>query len=1528
MAAGKVNVKFVAGLIAVLVALVGGGGMAAYLMLFQNGTRLAAQGDAAADQGDWVKAEKLYSKAVNKEQTNAAYISKWIAAMEKLTPETQNGYASKYQSEYLSALRALARAKKTDVEAHVNAIKPYHDSMRYTLGASGMTDIAEATASALEYFSGAADKKHEVLRRFRGMAYVRGWVGAANLKEQEIALAKQDLEAALAVDPSDGESATALSKWYKRRSDLLGSQEAEASREANEAGRKLLAEFQQRNPGNAEVALRVVEIALDDLQEGVNEAGSAEERRRVADRLSPVMKDAIEHFAGVLEKSEASKMLPELTLSLMRMEGFQGIGEGKAERPERLARRVCEAQPGNPAAFLVLAQILATAGKPVDALAELQRAVDIKQAPISHAGQRQFGERAVSRSFQAQYAIQAWGVETDAAKKKEWLDRAGEYRAKYAEVVGPTDTELLLLDAQIDYAKEDFGAAQKKLLDYNTKVNGSNAQAVRMLAECSYRMMQFTRAEEFYKQVVSREPGNLLAVMRLAGMCQAQGRNDESIQMYQYALQIDPKNELAKAQLDLLTARKNSGVADASDPVIKGLLEADRLEQEGKADEALAKLREMYKKAPDSRVAIPLAARIARRGDKAEAMRIVDERLAVDKDNRQLSNLKIALTYDDPCKQREMAITESPTLTELQKALALWSVYRDCGRKAEATAMLAKAKSIDPQNIAVIEFEFIEALDRKDFDSADKLAEESRKRDSDLVDGATFRARILDAQGKLNDAVRVLEDATKKPSFGVEPARLLAALYTQQRRLPEAVAVLRTGLAKNNTHRESLLALGSLLVQMGRDREALEEVRARQQIHTGDPQVTNMWLELEATVGNREVAVERRKRQLEVSPNDREAQISLARLYVQNKDWKLARELLDRVRAGGLDLRTVEIDAQWYADQANMAGARKVFDDYIAGIPKDKLTSETLLAKGNFLERLQQSDAAAEAYAEATNLQDPKTRQADKAMADLLLRRGKLPEAAAAFGEIVKAGADTAERTYAKRQIDALLQMRKGPEALAALEAMGPSAKEDAQLLGQLAEASRLSGDKKKSAEALDLAVSKFPGDAVVYHRRALANQEFEELRVEVLRDLDRAIQLRPDYWQARRDKARFLVRGKNPDMDGAIKEMREAVKYNPQIDELRITLMRELFTVGRDSDALEVAEEVASKRTNDVQLLVNLGALFREAGKDDRAADYYRRAYELSAQPFVVIAYIDLLHSMQPRNLEQVDRVLLKVGSAVIESEPALMMARAKQLLFRGKQDDGLRDVMNALRLIKPNQQDLVMAWFGDVKRNAPTQVDRVLDLAERDKLIPGWPKFFRAGTLLEKPEGEKRAMAMLEEVVSQEKDDTLVRQAYLILQAKYYQANDCSNGLRVMREAAVRYPEDSFLLNNLAFFMVKCGEDAKLAVPVAEKALQKATENGRDLTDVLDTLGWIYMKAGRLDDAQRPILQALSLAGGQPVRATIMLHLTELLVLQGKPQDAQAVLNDAIKVFSEQKQKGVGQEEQLADVKKKVEEALKAAK
>ena len=162
MAASKVNTKFVVGLVGVLVLVVGAGGAAAYLMVFQNGTRLAAQGDQGVEKGDWVKAEKLYAKAVNKEQTNATYIAKWIGAMEKLTPETQNGYMSKYQGDYLGALRALARAKKTSVEAHMGAIQPFHDSMRYTVGDAGMVEMVSAVQSALDYFDSASDKKHEV----------------------------------------------------------------------------------------------------------------------------------------------------------------------------------------------------------------------------------------------------------------------------------------------------------------------------------------------------------------------------------------------------------------------------------------------------------------------------------------------------------------------------------------------------------------------------------------------------------------------------------------------------------------------------------------------------------------------------------------------------------------------------------------------------------------------------------------------------------------------------------------------------------------------------------------------------------------------------------------------------------------------------------------------------------------------------------------------------------------------------------------------------------------------------------------------------------------------------------------------------------------------------------------------------------------------------------------------------------------------------------------------------------------------
>lgn len=1526
MAASKVNTKFVMILVAGLVALVGGGAALAYFFLLNNSTRLAANGRAALERADYVTADRFLSKAVNKEQTNAGYIRDWLKAMENLVPETETAYRSKYSGDYYRAKVALARALKTDIDAHVNALLPIHMELRDNPNDSnGNSSVAEMVTTSLALFEGSSDKKYQVLRKFRGLALLRSYNSGVNMKEQEVQLAKDDLEAALVADPADEESATGLSLWWEQTA-LMQSQkqDLDASKVSKDKSRQVITEFIAAHPECVEPRIVDVLYTLGDRTVEIRAMATPAEREKGAKEMVAQLEGKISAVAEAMDKIDPAKLDVVMVERLQRSES-DIIGAGKGMKlSEALFRKMLAARKDDARTMVALASLLTARGDNKEAIEQLEAVIKLPQAPLSFRGNQQFGMKSLASYLQAQSAIRIWETikDEDKAKetqlKKEWMDKALAYRAKLAEAVNAENSQLLYIDAQLCFTRDDFGQAQKKLLEYCRRNDNRDVQALWLLAESSSRINQPGVAYDKYQMILQRDPFNTRALIRLGQLTGGPLKKlDESLSYFKRVLLVDPNNEIAKPMVAALERRVLDNGAPGDDPVLNGLSAADKLERDGKVNEAFTVLTDLAAKYPESRVIMPLAVRESQRGDKAGALKRVEDCLIREPQNERLKMLKIALTYTDAF-ERDKAMIEQTDKSQLDKLIALCQLCIQYSKLPEAKGYLDKAVAIDPNNAAVIEFQFMLALAAGDFKVAEKMADEAKRKDLDTVDGATFRARLLDGQGRTADAVRELEAARKKETFSPESSRLLAGMMVKQGRSADAVSVLRDALTKRMNDRECLVSLAQLLVQLDRGREAREEVRGKIEFHRADQRVMNIWLELESRFGsqdNREQALKERIKQLEINPNDRAVQMALARLYVEMKRWPQSRVLIDQIRKEKVDPEIVEIDARWSADQTDIATAKKVYDDYIASLKKEEITSDILLAKGTFMERIEQYDAAMEAYKQAAQYQDPKKLQADKALADLYTRRGRPMDAAELFKKLIAAGADESDRAYAKRLLDVYLSARRLDDAAKLLDSLGAAVNDDSVLMLQKTELVKRQGDEKGAAKMLDAAVTRFPNDPQVYYRRALANSQFNDpdFRRMTLMDLKKAIDLRPGFWQARRDRARILsAEGK---IDEAVLDMREAVKLNPGIDELRVTLIRELLAVKRDGDALEVAEDVILKRPGDLSLLVNTGDLFRENGNMDRALDYYKRAHDISNQLFVVLRYLDLLQGMQPPNLKVADEVLQKVGAKVVEEEPSLLMARAKQFAFRNKYDDAMSTMMAAIRKVPEKRGDLVMFWYQDVKRTlggSNENVMKVIDAVERDpKLIPGWTTFFRAGTALEKPATQQEGIAKLEEMINKgQEDKQLLRQAMLMLQAKYYQLKDCDNALRVMLASEKAFPEDSGILNNLAYMWVTCGRPPKDAVPFAERARIKAVEHGQDLLDVLDTLGWVYTRAGMLKEAEGPILDALSLAGNSSVKPTVMLHLVELLGAQGRDSDdpkvksqkfeeAQKVMDDARAFF-----------------------------
>jgi hypothetical protein len=177
--------------------------------------------------------------------------------------------------------------------------------------------------------------------------------------------------------------------------------------------------------------------------------------------------------------------------------------------------------------------------------------------------------------------------------------------------------------------------------------------------------------------------------------------------------------------------------------------------------------------------------------------------------------------------------------------------------------------------------------------------------------------------------------------------------------------------------------------------------------------------------------------------------------------------------------------------------------------------------------------------------------------------------------------------------------------------------------------------------------------------------------------------------------------------------------------------------------------------------------------------------------------------------------------------------------------------------------------------------------------------------------------------------KNPHLKRQSLILLQARYYQANDCTNAMRVMTAGVEAFPDDAFMLNNLAYMMLKCGEDPDKVVPIAERAAQSMVNSGRSSADVYDTLGIAYVRAAvknpgatggaLLDKAMRPLMAALAEGGNTQVRATVLMHICEYFIARGSRAEAEKAFKEAEAIVTRNTRaaEAAGQVEQLARTK-----------
>jgi tetratricopeptide (TPR) repeat protein len=1532
--ATRVNTRFVVILTAVLLVACGGVVGAFAFLLYHTAADLARMGDKQAALGHYKEASDLYSKAVNKEKTNSGFLQKWADALRKQTPETQPRYMDAYGN-LGSALRQLAIVSRNNIAAQ----RAYLDLEKQGLDLSPFkrdgqdSYIREAENLMSQHAGATAEPGADVLRRYRGLARLRVAIESPDAPPEYLDGAKDDLEAALKADPDDAESARALERYY-----TFKALKADAANNADEAtamfakGGEVVAAFRASHPQDASMMFLQLRRELDAVARDVSKRQPTD-IKEVSDQFRAQALPKLEAATAAAMATPPEKIDRQLINSLRQME-LTIDPASQQSRSEALARQALKGSPDDAELIGTIADIQESRENHPEAIATLQQIVDMPNKPVSLDGALLFDRRPDALLRQGLWAFRQWqslqgGPDKEGPKAKEAADKARDVRAKLAALQDTNSLGVMLLDAQLAFIDGDNRKASRLLEQFNKASNNASPDALMIGAMVAMRLNEPGAARQHLKDLLSIQGTNLRAAFILADLDVRLQYLDEAQSLYEKILKVLPDNTQASEGLKIVTAIKSGKSEKIDDPIVKAVIDADGLAKDtSKADgrdQAAALLRDKIQTlGQDPRLVRELAYVELLRSRKDAALAAVNEGLKAHPENKDLQVMAIQLGGGDALQTR-LALIDTQNLPEPQRLAERYLAYKSAGKSDEARAELDKAQKAAPDDRAVFELLFLQAIEDKKFDTAAVMVERAQKDDMDKAGGATYRARLESAQGHDAEAVRIMEEMVKGGGVQPESWRLLGRLQNTVGRRADAVKSFKAALELRPNDVPTIKDLLNTLVVNNQSEDALNTARQYKGFAQNDQEFSNVWLSLEAGFGNRDMVIKERERIRSQNPDDRDNLMALAALYMDTNQRDKARTILDSIRAKQDSVEAMNLDAGWYWAQMQPDKARSIFETYVASIDKaDKRARlEALLTYAQFLGQRQDAQGALAVLEQAREVQTPKVSEADKVIGDTYMSMRRYPEAIAAFRRVVDADADAKDLTYRKRMIEAMINGKQYEQADAELAKLLGGAPDAVTLL--LASESK-SGQKDAAArrQLLDRAVAQFPGDAMVFIKRGQSMlpedlDEMERLKhseqpadkakyqeklrdtADAKQDFDRALQIDPNLWSALRLRATaYDLLG---DADKSVADLRAALLANPGDLDLFRGLVAYLIQNGRDGEAQIVGHEVVDRRPGDAMMRYNVGTIFGQLGKWESAREFLAQAFELDQQDGIAQRYLDCLLSCTPPNLAGAAEVLQKkLTPERIAANPGLLMAQAKMLAKANQPVLATRSAADALKLMKPDSPRDMIAWYNDVQKLEPDpkKLRDVLEGLMGGGVAVDWLKYFHANLLIVDPdtatqqEGDVRLVALLKE----SKNPPLRQMTYRVLGASLYNQKRFEDAATVMRAALQEFPGDSENMNNLAYLLAKdLGKPAE-ALPLSESAAKLSPNSA----EVLDTLGLVQLMTGKTDESVQTLTKAQPLAQTAFAAATISIHLADALWTQGKKEPARVALASAADIVSKQ--------------------------
>ncbi|MEM9064360.1 MAG: tetratricopeptide repeat protein [Planctomycetota bacterium] len=1492
--ASKINTPFVAalttGLLLVAVAVVG----TAVFVLKKSGDEYEALGDAALAEGEIEDAIAFYGSAVAHDPTNMGWLEKWSDAIHLGVPEGERAYQERF-IEYRSAVREMARVAGDDVERHTRFIDMYfRQASASGWNSQSFAAFNDQVREVLLFFMDPEAPELGAIRRYRGLASAD--LASAGLADDEtIELGRADLELALEADPSDQEAAFALSLF-----DIAGSNEARTNRRSDladelfESATTRLSTFAASNRPAVLVELQSVVLSADAAIRRIrSETSDAVEREDLLAQAMPPLRARYNDTVETLLTIPLSEVPIRAWDRLDAADRLTRSGGDRSRLVEVLEARAAE-DPSRFRLELMLGRALQREGRFADSLEVFSRVAERRPERVSVNGLLLIGASAGAQAARAESAAQAWeSAETDEARA-EALEVTRSTLDELRRRLGTEAPEVIKGEARLAFAEGDLEFAQRKILDYRDTPRGdSDISTHWLLGQIAFRRSQLGTAEQSLERVLEMRPGHIGASSVLAEIKLGLVNYEEARELAEGVLSRDPDNRTAAdivRRLDLLT-----GEVTSDDPVIAALIEADRLARgdgptPGDVGAAIDSLRAVRERLNDPRISVSLIRLLGGVGRDDEAREVLEDALAAFPEETTLVNLARIVNAESPADALVIQIRENGT-DPLKTAMDVFQVYVNAGRRDDAKAALAEAASVSPTDERVLDARLGIAASENDIETVEEVVRIASENDVDGVGGRTYRARLLSLQGENERAVDVISEAAELRPTEVQMWDLLARYQRTAGDLIGSAESFETALQMDPTRVDMLRTYISTLFDLGRFEDALSAARANTRAGRADPGFIEQWVELEARYGTRSVAIAQREQLRSDFPDNRVNSVRLAGLYMDDARWEDAERLIDELREESDDLAAANLAARWEADQGDLAAANVVFSDFIIRQDLETLNAEPFIAFGRFMISRGVSNIGLRALEDGREFQDPDVREADLALSQAYLDLGRFEAAAELLRSLLDSGTSEDDRFIRLGLSEALVRSDRPAEAREVLDGLPEDAARSLETLLLRAKAAAMLEDTRAAEELHDAAVAAAPDSALAYTERArwLATQAGRT--DDALADITTAIELAPSDLSPR--LLRASIRRSRDDRDGMLEDLVAAVRLNPDRRELVTSVIEELITQERDSDAAALARDLYEQRPGELRLIVGTAESFGRRGNWRRAAELYELAWRQTESRAIIPAFVESLVSQDPPATAR-GRTLLREVAAEIDSSPELLMSRARLSAADDRIEDAERDASRAFDL-SIDQPGGLPTWYASAQRVFDDDADRLIEFLERaearvrsaDRAV-----WMRANVMLSQASTQTDGEEVLASLIERSSDDGVRRDAAISLGAHLYENQDFQGAVEAWGVALEQFPDDWELLNNLAYVYARELPNLDLAQDYA----QRATETNPEAPNAWDTLGLVRLLLGDLEGAEAALLAGLERTVPTSLTSVpLRIHLAQLRLEQGQTDEAATLLGSA---------------------------------